>query len=492
MSVNLHPEVQEVQEAQEAQEAELANYGGWQEEQESVHEGPTRTQTSGPLPLLDEADYVTPEQVQQDRPWWMRPIPRIIVAGGAVTSLVYVLFLWFGLWRSSSADKPTETLMPTDTAAVSQEVDDRLKQLQTENENLKREQVMGEPLVQTSTQPQPAKAVSTSPPKTLTVSQEPEVVVRRVPPPPVSPLPPRLPPPRPLPQQVSEPRALFVSKSVSQIPKPPPPTLEQQQQKWLALSNVGNWGGDTAPNNTQDNSSSTTTAISQERLLPSGGTGQPPPAVIDQISSQMNARPVSYTPTSEQSQAYQPASYGSAQVMIGTEAPAEIDRTLSWSTSSLAGGMRIPIRLTQPLRAIDNSEAIPAGSYLIAQVNGDSSGNLQLTPTSVLLNINGRLQPERPLPADDSLIIQSSKAGKPLHAQISGGPRHWGNGFLSNIGSVAGLAPLPTGGFSNGLYALDSLAQRSGQSSQYEPTSYTLKEGTRCRVYVNRSFVINF
>jgi len=81
----------------EVQEAELAKYGGWQEQQVPELEGSAQSQTSAPVPLLDEADYVTPEQIQQDRPWWMRPMPRMIVAGGAVMGLVYLLFLWFGL-----------------------------------------------------------------------------------------------------------------------------------------------------------------------------------------------------------------------------------------------------------------------------------------------------------------------------------------------------------------------------------------------------------
>jgi len=57
MSTNLHYD--------EVQEAELAKYGGWQEQQVPELEGSAQSQTSAPVPLLDEADYVTPEQIQQ-------------------------------------------------------------------------------------------------------------------------------------------------------------------------------------------------------------------------------------------------------------------------------------------------------------------------------------------------------------------------------------------------------------------------------------------
>jgi cell division protein FtsB len=145
--INMAPssplEVQEVQAVQEVQESDLASYGGWHEQRGPDPE--RSTQASGPVPLLDEADYVSPEQFQQDRPWWMRPVPRMIFAGSAVMALVYVLFSWFGFWGSASVDKPAASLMPTDTAAVNQEVDNRIKQLQAENENLKRDQVMETP-----------------------------------------------------------------------------------------------------------------------------------------------------------------------------------------------------------------------------------------------------------------------------------------------------------------------------------------------------------
>jgi len=67
-------------------------------------------------------------------------MPRMIVAGGAVMGLVYLLFLWFGLWVPLLATT-TSSLMPTDTAAIDQEVEVRIKQLQLENENLKRDQL---------------------------------------------------------------------------------------------------------------------------------------------------------------------------------------------------------------------------------------------------------------------------------------------------------------------------------------------------------------
>lgn len=165
MPVNLHPEVQD---------SELASYGGWdeQEVQENIQkvEQPAQSRASEPMPLLDDDDHVTPKQVQQDRPWWMQPTPRMIVAGSGVMALLYVLFSMFGLWGSPIQESPT-TLTTLDPAAVDQEVESRLNQLQAENEDLKREQLMGEPLPQASPQSQSIQSGSTQPTKPVPVQR---------------------------------------------------------------------------------------------------------------------------------------------------------------------------------------------------------------------------------------------------------------------------------------------------------------------------------
>ncbi len=167
----------EVQSAPEIEDAELALLGGWQQQEVENIKQPAAS-SSGSLPLLDEEDTVTPEEIKQERPWWMRGTWRMLVAGGATIGVLHVMFSLLGLWGSS---KQTPSVVATDASAIEQEVTARMEQLEAENENLRREQVMGEPLPQPSpkTAPQsvkvpgqPKKAVYTSvPPRRIAVTQ---------------------------------------------------------------------------------------------------------------------------------------------------------------------------------------------------------------------------------------------------------------------------------------------------------------------------------
>jgi len=206
MSAPLHPEVQPKTET-ENQERELASYGGWQEPEVHQTQPPAQAKSAAPLPLLDDDDRVTPEQVQQERPWWMRPTPRMIVAGGAVMALLYVLFSLFGVWGGgSSAQNSPDTLSAMDPISTNQAVENRLKQLQSENESLKRAKLVGDPLPQTTAQPPKGKPVATKQAKPGSAAPRPIAI-----------------PPRPRAAVAPPPRPMDVSRSVT--PSPPPRPL---------------------------------------------------------------------------------------------------------------------------------------------------------------------------------------------------------------------------------------------------------------------------
>jgi len=496
--------------------------------------------------LLKQRGLSTELEELEPVPYYKRPVVQTTVL------LAIAVPMGWGLVSSFTGEGTTSQQA---SATVAEDKEKQLLQQSLEQERKKNTELEIKNGLQTQKMevvPPTAKPALHPVPHPVHVSQPPPIVamappVRTYTPPPLPPVQSVRLEPTPAPIQVIK------APTPAPAPKAPPPTFEEQKQKWLALGNVGNWGGDTALNDPSANPSLAASSTRSERSLSSSSISQAPASVVSQVRSPTSPRfadspssqqsqvyqpasyspssqqsqvyqpasyspssqvrsptsprfadspssqqsqvyqPASYSPSSQQSQVYQPASYSpssqvrsptsprfadspsiqqsqadqlasyspsiqqsqayppanystslqqtypsanystssgqpqayqspsygsSAQVMVGSEAEAEIDRTLSWDNSNLTRGIQIPIRLMQPLKAIDNSDAIPAGSYLIAQVNGDSAGNLQLVVTSVLLSVNGKLQPEQPVSAVGSLLIISSKNGKPLRAQI--------------------------------------------------------------------------
>lgn len=291
MPVDVHPEVQD---------AELASYGGWQEQEVQDAQQPSQPKSvsSGPMPLLDEDDLVSPEQIQQEHPWWMQPFPRMVVAGSSVMAVLYLLFSMFGLWGNSS-EQPSPSLVTTDAATIDQEVTSRIKQLQTENEDLKRDQIMGEPLPQGS--PQQAKPVTVPPKPTATSAPRRTYATQSVA------SRPSYPPPAPRPLPYTPPPARAAVSYTPSAPRQLTPviskpsrveTKKDPMEQWLAAANVGNYGGmspvsssQTASQQQDDDSYQTAgyqtgnATTDNSNWQPTGGLGRPPIQANSQVET---------------------------------------------------------------------------------------------------------------------------------------------------------------------------------------------------------------
>ena len=393
----------EVKDVREVEERELALLGGWQQQEVENVKQPAAS-SSGPLPLLDEEDTVTPEEIKQERPWWMRGTWRMLVACGATFGVLHVMFSLLGLWGSS---KQTPSVVATDASAIEQEVTAGMEKLEAENENLRREQVMGSPLPQQSSQkqrpqavkvpPQPKKAVYTSvPPRRIAVTQS--VAPRK--PVAYNSLPPRRiaytpPQPRISPRPVvsTPPRIVSPSKERSD------PTAQ-----WLAAGNIGSYGSTSLASNSQANSSQSEGDDNYQTVSyqgnddsdweTSGGVGTPPP-------ERSNATLVQANVVDEQDNTnLQSVNYPSAgnSLIVGTKANGKLETPIAWTGRLENPSQNFLIELKEPLKSANNSVAIPKGAYLVAKViTASEAGLLQMSVSSMLVNENGQTT-EKPVP----------------------------------------------------------------------------------------------
>jgi len=484
MPVELHPQTQE---------AQLASLGGWQEQEVQDVRQPSQPKTSEPLPLLDEDDRVTPEQIQQERPWWMGGTPRMIVAGSATMGVLYVLFSMFGLWGSSQ--EPSPSLMATDATAIDQEVTARIKQLQTENENLKRQQVMGEPLPlsQPSPQPQQTKPAVAVPPK-------PRVVYA--------------PAPRRAdvagPARVSRPTSYAPPPpSAPALPKPLPPTKVEPKadpmEKWIAASNIGSWGGSSSSSDSPDFEQSSTPAdtasydTADTTWQIRGGSGQatvtanePKPIRTGSAIAQRNTG--TSVPHSESSD-YQPASsstFGGRRLAVGTEVEGKLDTEVRWSENRQNQFHRkILIELKEPLQGVNGLEVLPKGTHLVAQI-AQTSGN-----GAVQMSVAAAIAPngfEQAIPPQ-AILILSKDGDEFLQAKTTRpnrGGSDVGSVFLSGLSSATGVidSSIGQGAARTVLQQLRSRRQQR-QYSEIQSTTFVLKQGTPVRLYVNQPIAID-
>jgi len=432
MPLNLHPEVQD---------SELASYGGWQEEAVLQAEQPAQAKASGPLPLLDDEDHVSPKQIQQDRPWWMRPTPRMLVAGGAVMALLYVLFSLFGLWGASTQESPT-TLTTVDPAAIDQEVETRLQQLQTENENLKRDRILGEPLPQSSAQPQsakpgvvqPVRSVAT-PPRPRVVSApppRPTYVTRSVATPPLPriiyrPVSSASPAPRTSTPVAPRPGA---SKAAGATPKPSAsvktePVLNPME-RWLAAANRGhyiaaaettNYGSVTQP--------AAYTPPTQSDPYPPASTDSATPPISSQSAS---AAVPTYEPLEPQQgqgtdslQAQNPFAYPVESLPsdpnrlldIGSSAEAVLESAIAWTPDGPEQNTKHLLRLESGFKNRLGVEVLPEGTTLIAQMTEKADSGLFFMEVTHVLGPNGE---KTPVPSGAVQVL--AEDGSPLQADL--------------------------------------------------------------------------
>lgn len=525
MSVNVQPEIEDADSAParqpkaELNEAEVADLGGWQEQEEveSTHQQ-TGSRASTSLPLLDQDDLVTPEQIEKEQPWWMRPTPQMVVAGTAVMALLYVTFSMFGIWGSPN-QKQSSMLVSTDAATIDQQITDRMKQLTVENENFKRQQIMGEPLTQPSPKPQ---------------SQQP---------------PPASVPPKPkIVYVATSPRRVYNPQRVTPVSRPPAraivkvspaPKVEVEldpMQRVLTAANVGSYGGASPTSDGAFNADSSTQAASSftqeptdeatkdDGLQLSGGIGTVPsqPVSPDSVGTdEQTSVDVTQLNTNDPDSpnGYKSVVSSAGSLIVGTRTDGKLETPIAWSGQLQNPSQKFLIRLSKPLKAGDGMVAFKKDSYLVAQVETATDGGIiQMSAVSVLSSANGRTI-EQPLPQGAILIL--GKGGKPLQAKSNRRDRlgsNLGIALLSGAATATGVAnqvssqsvyssggtfqsstktndPNYAAGFGQGVTQslatqMQNRSQRSLERLNNQPTVFALNQGTSVQVFVNQTVTL--
>lgn len=464
MPTNLQPEVKD---------SELASYAGWNEPDVQDPDQPAPEKSSGPVPLLDEDDHVTPETIQQDRPWWMRPTPRMVVAVSSVMAVVYAMFSMFGLWGSSEP-KSASTLAPPDATALDQEVEGRMRQLQAENEDLKREQIMGEPLPQStpqsSPQSQPARRVSTpsqaravsTPPRRYTVVRPRPTYVTR----PVTAS--RAVPTRPVSRPISSvspvrsnPAAAATSK---QVPTKGEPELDPMEQ-WLAAANRGHYiaaTGNTPTGNTpygteaqpavytsssQPSPYSPTTADSvPNQSSPAADVPTYEPLEGQKTVNNPQNQPMASVPMGDQNKpSVQAAPADSRRLLnIGSSASAVLENGVAWTPDGPEQSLSYLLRLEDGFKNRSGTEVLPKDTYLVARMTDKTESGLFFLEVTQMLGPNDE---KTPVPPGALRVL--AEDGSPLKADLKnkGGRSFWDNaaaliapGIERAMGAIASSA----------------------------------------------------
>ncbi|MBC1237339.1 MULTISPECIES: hypothetical protein [Nostoc] len=130
----------------------------------------------------------------------------------------------------------------------------------------------------------------------------------------------------------------------------------------------------------------------------------------------------------------QAVDYNAKRVLVGSTTEGKLETPIAWGTGDDIGQNYL-IKISKSLKASDDSEVLPVGSYLVAQlINSNGSGFAQLHGVSVLINSNGDTQ-EKKLPENAVLIM--SKNGSFLKAESRRGS-DLGGDFMSAV--IAGVA----------------------------------------------------
>ncbi|MCC5654557.1 hypothetical protein LC609_33240 [Nostoc sp. XA013] len=255
-------------------------------------------------------------------------------------------------------------------------------------------------------------------------------------------------------------------------------------QQWLAVANVGSFSSSV---NSDD-----------EQLNPSGIKGG--------IGSSTEVKNQTTAQTTD---------YNTKRILVGSTTEGRLETPIFWGANDDIGQNYL-IKISLPLKALDGSEVLPTGSYLVAQLtNSNGSGFAQLRGVSVLINYDGNTQ-EKKLPENAVLIMRKNGsflkgesrkgsnlgsdlmssviAGVAKAAEIQNRPTSQtnisSNGFSSstttnddkNITSAFG-----EGAFSNILEGIKASNQsRSGQLNSQEKV-FVIDAGQTVKIFVNQT-----
>jgi hypothetical protein len=284
--------------------------------------------------------------------------------------------------------------------------------------------------------------------------------------------------------------------------------------KWLAAANIGNYGSSSpkaSPSTEDVDDGTTSTKTDNSGWEASGGIGTPPQQVSNAINYQSNASVSQVKQVGNERNTNNQVS-----LIFGTRSAAKLDTPIAWSGNLNNPTQNFLIQLNEPLKAANNTVAIPKGTYLRAKVSAASeTGLLQMSVVSILMNSNGQTI-ERSIPEGALLIF--GKGGRPLKASAQRSDttsNELGMVVLSGISSATSLINQPTSqsifsdgngyqstitnsnrnylaGFGQGasqalVQQMQRRNQQALQSRQSEPNVFVLNQGTSVQVYVNQS-----
>lgn len=264
-------------------------------------------------------------------------------------------------------------------------------------------------------------------------------------------------------------------------------------QQWLAVSNVGSFGANTA-----QVASNVEGAEGIE-----GGLGQPKPVSLA-VSSK-----------DKQTKKTENPDYGQARVLVGTRSEGKLETPIVWSNNTENQSLSYLIRLTKPLKTSSGSEVLPKDSYLVVQMKGASQSEyIQLQAVSALVNNNGETE-EKSIPEGTVLIL--AKNGKLLKAKSRQGNDLGGTIFSAVLSGVAKASEIQnrpnsqittSNGFSSSTISNDNkdlLAgftegtlgeivrgiqtnnQRQNQQFQSDDKVFVIEAGKQVQIFVNQT-----
>ncbi|MBE9038234.1 hypothetical protein [aff. Roholtiella sp. LEGE 12411] len=351
-------------------------------------------------------EEVEPELFTTTRPISQNPLIKMAVVGGGI--LLFIALIGSVINGSISAlnQATTKTGEPTKTEDVSQEsqaVDETgqtktalaLTSQQEKFEKLRNQKAQEQEAVSSP------KPLVVPPPQPRVIPQR-QPIARSISPQPKLVAPPRIPQPQPKPVAVSRP---IKQASVSRIQSQP----VDPAQQWQAAAQIGSFSSSSVEDELPD-----VNGIK-------GGTGQSVKTSDQDVMESGNNQEVDYD---------------AKRVLVGSKTEGKLETPIAWSPQNSSNvAQNYLIKISKPLKAADNSEVLPLGSYLVAQLsNSNSSGFVHLHGVAVLINKDGETQ-QKQLPENSVLIL--SKEGSFLKAQSRNGS-NVGNSLMSAV--IAGVA----------------------------------------------------
>jgi hypothetical protein len=351
-------------------------------------------------------EAIEPEQVITVRPISQNPLIKI----GVVASGIFLFIAVIGSVINGSMSALKQSTAKTEDLkkgeGVSQEslADDEAGETKTDlaltTQKERFEKLRNSKAQQQETLPKP---INIAPPhKIKVIPRQQPVAVRFIPPQPKLVATSRTPQPKPV--AVSRPiKQALITRVQAQVQP------VDAMQQWQVAANIGSFFSSDEPDELPGVSGI------------EGGTGQ---------STEVSAKNVA--PGGKNTQE---VDYNAPRVLVGSKTEGKLETPIAWSPqNSNKVAQNYLIKISKPLKANDNSEVLPAGSYLVAQlINSNASGFVQLEGVTVLVNKDGHTQ-EKQLPENSVLIL--SKEGSFLKAESRKGS-NVGRSLISAV--VAGV-----------------------------------------------------